>query len=81
MLEAIASSLLKAGMYERAGDFLERLGMYEQAIEARPPPCVQPVPPACLVAAWPFATAEERPPPPDAGFSPISSGTWTRAEE
>eukprot|EP00668_Euglena_longa_P000083 GGOE01000099.1.p1 GENE.GGOE01000099.1~~GGOE01000099.1.p1 ORF type:complete len:1743 (+),score=650.33 GGOE01000099.1:779-5230(+) len=34
MLEAIASSLLKAGMYERAGDFLDRLGMYEKAIEA-----------------------------------------------
>jgi intraflagellar transport protein 172 len=34
MLEAIASSLMKAGMYEKAGDFFERLNMDERAIEA-----------------------------------------------
>ena len=33
MLEAIASSLMKAGMYEKAGDFFERLNMDERAIE------------------------------------------------
>jgi intraflagellar transport protein 172 len=33
-LEAIASSLVKAGMHEKAGDFLERLGMDESAVEA-----------------------------------------------
>mmetsp|Transcript_137045 Transcript_137045/g.238278 ORF Transcript_137045/g.238278 Transcript_137045/m.238278 type:complete len:1651 (-) Transcript_137045:230-5182(-) len=34
MLEAIASSLMKAGMYDKAGDFFERLNMNERAIES-----------------------------------------------
>jgi len=34
MLEAIASALLKAGMYEKAGDFFEKLQLHDRAIEA-----------------------------------------------
>jgi len=34
LLEAIASALLKAGMYEKAGDFFEKLQMNERAIDA-----------------------------------------------
>eukprot|EP00906_Rhabdomonas_costata_P036994 RCo051951 len=34
ILEAIASSLMKAGMFEKAGDFFEKLQMKERAIEA-----------------------------------------------
>eukprot|EP00667_Euglena_gracilis_P000220 EG_transcript_220 len=34
LLEAIASALLRAGMYEKAGDFFEKLQMHERAIDA-----------------------------------------------